>query len=71
MIAGNVGVERLVVGDAGADGVGERDVAGAIGVEQAGDAEVRVAAERQRIEEVVVDAAVDDVDARRPAVVRM
>ncbi len=47
----------------GADGVGQRDVAGAIGVEQSGDAEVRIAPERQRIEEVVVDAAIDHVDA--------
>ncbi len=59
---GNVGVERLVVGDAGAEGVGEGDVAGAIGVEEAGDAEDGVAAEGERVDEVVVDAAVDDVD---------
>ncbi len=50
----------------GADGVGERDRAGAIGVEQARDAEVRVAPERQRVEEVVVHAAVDHVDAAQP-----
>ena len=72
MIAGNVGVERLVVGEPGADRVGERHVAGAVRVQQAGDAEMRVGPERQRIEEVVVHAPVDDVDApqagRRPHV---
>ena len=36
MISRHVGVDRLVVGDAGAERVGERDVAGAIGVEQPG-----------------------------------
>jgi hypothetical protein len=60
---GNVGVKRLVVGDSGAEGVGESDVAGAIGVEEAGDAEDGVAAEGEWVDEVVVDAAVDDVDA--------
>ena len=59
----HVGVDRLVVGQAGAEGVGHRDVAGAIGVEQPGAAQRRIGAEDQRIAEVVVDAAVDDVDA--------
>ena len=59
----HVRVDRLVVGDAGADRVGERHVAGAIGVEQAGHAEQAVLAEGERVEEVVVDAPVDDVDA--------
>ena len=44
----------------------------AVGVQQAGDAEVRVGTECQRIEEVVVHAPVDHVDAaqagRRPHV---
>ena len=61
--ARDVGVDGLVVGEAGAEGVGDGDVAGAIGVEEAGAAERGVAAEDQRIAEVVVDAAVDDVDA--------
>ena len=56
-------VDRLVVGDAGADRVGERHVAGPVGVEQAGHAEQAVLAEGERVEEVVVDAAVDHVDA--------
>jgi hypothetical protein len=32
----HVGVDRLVVGDTGADGVGQRDMAGAIGGQQPG-----------------------------------
>jgi hypothetical protein len=58
-------VDRLVVGDAGADGVGQRHVAGAVGVEQARHAEHGILAEGQRIEEVVVDAAVDHVHPAR------
>ena len=41
--ARNVGVERLVVGQAGAEGVGHRHVAGAIGIEQPGAAQRRIA----------------------------
>ena len=59
----HVGVDRLVVGDAGAHRVGERDVAQLIGAQQTGDAEGGVGAEGQRVEEVVVDAAIDHVDA--------
>ena len=61
--ARHIGVERLVVGQAGAEGVGHRDVAGAIRVEQPGTAQRRVGAEDQRIAEVVVHAAVDHVHA--------
>ena len=61
--ARNVGVEGLVVGEAGAEGVGDGDIAGTVGVEEAGAAERGVGAEDERIDEVVVDAAVDDVDA--------
>ncbi len=61
----HVRIDRLVVGDAGADRVGERDPPGAVGGEQARHAEHRVGAERQRIEEVVVDAPVDHVHALR------
>jgi hypothetical protein len=60
---GHVGVDRLVVGHAGADGIAQRDVAAAVDVEQAGAAQRGVGAEGQRVEEVVVDAAVDHVDA--------
>ena len=59
----DVGVESLVVRDAGSDGVGQDDVAGTVGVEEAWDTEIRVATEAERIEEVVVNTAIDDVDA--------
>ncbi len=59
----HVAVDRLVVGDAGADRVGERDVAGLVGRHQARHAERRVRPERERVEEIVVDAPVDHVDA--------
>ena len=59
----HVGVDRLVVGDAGADGVRQDHVAGAIGVEQSRHAQVRIAAETERIEKVVVDAPVDHIHA--------
>jgi hypothetical protein len=63
---GDIGVNRFVVGHAGADGIGDGDVAGAIGGEQAGDAEHGVGAKHEGIQEVVVDAAVNHVDALRP-----
>ena len=59
----HVGVDRLVVGDAGADRVGERDVAGRIGRHQPGHAERGIRAEGEGVEEIVVDAAIDHVDA--------
>ncbi len=59
----DMGVDGFVVGDAVAGSVGEGDVAGAIGAHQAGNAEHGIGAETKRIEEVVVDAAIDDVDA--------
>ena len=43
------------------------DVARAVGVDQPGDAELAVGAERQRVEEVVVDPAVDHVHPLEPA----
>ena len=61
--ARHVGVDGLVVGEAGAEGIGDRHVAGAISIEQTGAAQRGVGAEDQRIAEVVVDAAIDDVDA--------
>ncbi len=62
---GDVGINRLVVGHAGTDGVGDGDAAGAVGGEQAGDSQHGVGAEHQGIQEIVVDAAVDDIDALR------
>ena len=60
---GDVGVDGLVVGDARADGVGQGDVTGAIGIQEAGYAQGRAALEGERVKVVVVDAPVDHVDA--------
>ena len=60
---GHVGVHGLVVGHAVAHRVGDGDVAGPRRAHQPGHAEDRVAAEHDGVEEGVVDAAVDHVDA--------
>ena len=60
---GDVGVDQLVVGDAVPDGAGDDDVAGPCHIDQARDAQHRVGPELQRVEEGVIDAPVDDVDA--------
>ena len=62
----HVVVDRLVVGDAGADRVRDRDVALAAGPHQAGHAEQRVGPELERVDEVLVDAAIDRVDPLQP-----
>ena len=59
-------VDRLVVGDAGADRVGDRDGPGAVGADEPGHAEHRVGAELERVDEVVVEPAVDRVHALQP-----
>ena len=59
---GDIGVNGLVVGHAVADRVAHRHRARTHGAEQAGHAERRVRAERDRIQEGVVDAAVDHID---------
>ena len=61
--ARHVGVDGLVVGEAGAEGIGHGHVAGAIGIEEAGTAQRGIGAKDQRITEIVVDAAVDHVHA--------
>ena len=59
---GDVGVDRLVVGDPCSRRVDQRHVAGPIGIHEAWHPDNRVSAEHLRIEEVVVDPPVDDVD---------
>ena len=56
-------VDGLVVRQAYADAVGEANVAESVGVDEPGHAQDGVAAEADRIEELVVHAAVDHVDA--------
>ena len=68
----HVGVDTLVVGNPGSRRVGDRHVAELVGVEEAGRAELRIGTEGQRVDEIVVDAAVDHVHLLAdPAVVRM
>ena len=70
VIADDLGDERidpLVVGHAGADGVGQAELPARYAPIRPGDAELAVAAEGQGVEEVVVDPAVDHVDPLRPA----
>ncbi len=59
----HVGVDGLVVRNAGADGIGDRDAAGAIRIEQPGHTQCGVGFEGQRIEVIVVHAPVDHVHA--------
>ena len=66
-MSGTKRVDRLVVGDAGAERIGDRDAAGAVGAHEAGNAEQRVGAELERVDEVVVEAAVDGMGALQPA----
>jgi hypothetical protein len=59
---GHERIDGLVVGDAGTGSIGERDVALAVDVQEAGHAQQAVAPKHQRIEEIIVDPAVDHVD---------
>ena len=68
----HVRIDRLVVGDAGADRVGERHAARRDTRRTGpGTPSIESGAERERVEEVVVDAPVDHVHALRPARRRM
>ncbi|RMS07808.1 hypothetical protein ALP75_204675 [Pseudomonas syringae pv. actinidiae] len=58
----DIRVNRFVIRNAGADGIGQHHIAGAIGRQQARNAQHRIRVERQRIEKRVVEAAVDDID---------
>ena len=62
---GDVGIDHLVVGDAGARRIGERDLALLPGAQQAGDTERRVGIEGLGIQEHVVDASIDHVHPRQ------
>ncbi len=60
---GDVTMDRLVVGDAGAHSVRDGDISKAIGCHQPWNPEHRVGPECQRIQECIVNPAVDDVHA--------
>ena len=68
--ARNVRVQPLVVGHARARRVGEHQVPGAVGVEEAGGPEHGVFPEGDRIQKIVVDPPVETSIRRRPAAVR-
>ena len=59
----HVGIDRLVIGHTGADGVGQGHIAAAIGVKQPRHTQGRVATKDQRVTKVIVDAPVDHIDA--------
>ncbi len=63
---GHVGVDELVVSHAVADPVGDRHVPGPCGVDETGAADDRIGPEQHRVQEIVVDAAVDHVDQAPP-----
>ncbi len=63
----NKSVDGFVIGHAGAERVGQRNVAGAVGIEQAGAAENGVGPEGERVDKVIVDAAINHVDAAQAA----
>ena len=59
-------VNRLVVGDAGPDGIREADISIPVRFHQTGHAQARVFPKNLRIEEIVVDPAVDHVHRLEP-----
>ena len=61
-----VGVDQLVVGHSVADRVGDGDGAVGLGGKQTGDAEQGVRPELHRVDELVVDTTVDDMDLFEP-----
>ena len=63
MKCGNVGVNGFVVGDAVAHGVGQRHISRAVGAHQAGNAQDGIRAEGERVQELVIHAPVDHIDA--------
>ena len=63
----DIGIQRLVVGDAGAKRVRQCDVPRAVGVEQAGDSQHAVGAKAHGIDEIIIDAAVDHIHTAQAA----
>ena len=61
------GVDDLVVGDAGAGGIGDAQVPRPVDVEQPRGPQQRLGSERQRVEEVVGDPAVEHVHPLEPS----
>ena len=59
---GDIGVDQLVVGNAGAGGIGNGDTSLGVNLHQAANAQHRIATEDGGIEEVVIDAPIDHID---------
>ena len=59
---GHIGIDRLVIRNAGADRIGDRDIAGLPRADQPAHAQHGFRAEHVRVEEIVVQAAIDRVD---------
>src|SRR4029077_14508383 len=57
----HVSIQSLIVGNPGTKSIGKRNIPGPVSIEQSSHAEDRLRSERQRIDEVVVDTAVDDI----------
>ena len=62
----HIGIDRLVVGNAGAYGVRQRDIPGLISLQNTRHAQGGIRTEGERIHEIVVNAAIDDIDALGP-----
>src|SRR5258706_14936241 len=60
---GHVSVKGLVVGHACAECICEADVSGAVSAEETRDAERRIRAKCERIDKVIINAAVDHIHA--------
>ncbi len=59
-------IHDLVVSQTGADGVSERNIARAIRVDEAGHAKHRILAEHRRVDEIIVNAPVNDMHRLQP-----
>ena len=62
----DIGVNRLIVGHTGPDGIGQRDIARLVGLQDARHAERGIRTEGERIEEVVIDPAINHIHPLRP-----
>ena len=63
----HIGVDGLVIRHPGADGIGQHHAAGAVDREQARHADEGVRVEGEGVQEVVVDAAIDDIHPFQPS----
>ena len=62
---GHIGVDGFIVRHAGADGIGDGNASGAIGCEQPRNSQHGIGPKHQRVQEIIVDTPVDDIDPLR------